>query len=108
MQRFPESVQRRLTEEGSERRLGTSRGDADDALFSALRTEDLDDVAMMFDGGAVRGNGVGSVVEENDGVGLGGVFGELLLGGGADPVGNAVRLGREGRCYGEAGENDQG
>ncbi len=83
-------------------------GDADDALPSALRTEDLYDVAMMLDGGAVGGNGVDGVFEQNDCVGFGGVFRELLLGGGADPVGYAVRLGREGRCYGEAGENDQG
>jgi hypothetical protein len=47
------------------------KGDADDALSSTLRTEDLDDVAMMLDGGAVRGNGVGCVVKENDGAGLG-------------------------------------
>jgi hypothetical protein len=57
-----------------------------------LRTEDLDDVAMMFDGGAVGGDGVGGVVEENDGIGFGGVLREFLLSGGADPVGNAVRL----------------
>jgi len=45
--------------------------DADNALYSALRTENLDDVAMMLDGGAVRGDGVSGLVEENDGAGLG-------------------------------------
>ncbi len=83
-------------------------GHGDDALLPALRPEDLNDVAIMFDRAAVGGDGVGGVFEQNDGVGLGGVFGELLLRGGADPVGNAVRFGGEGRRNGEANEKDQG
>ena len=63
-------------------------------------------MAMMLDGGAVRSDGVGGVVEENDGAGLGGVLRELLLGGGADPVGDAVRFGGEGRDCGEESEKN--
>ncbi len=48
----------------------------------------LDDMAGVLYGATVRGNCVGSVVEEHDGIGLAGVLGEFLLGGGADPVGD--------------------
>ena len=82
-------------------------GDGDDALFPALRAKDFNDVAIVFDGAAVGGDGVGGVFEQDDGLGLGGVFGELLLGGGADPVGNAVGFEREGRRCGEEGEKNQ-
>ena len=68
-------------------------GDGDDAFFPALRAEDFDDMAVVFGGAAVRGDGVGRVFEENDGVGLGGVCGELLLRGGPNPVWDAVGLG---------------
>ena len=83
-------------------------GDGDDAFLSALRAEDFDDATVVLDCAAVGGDGVGGVFEQNDGVGLGGVVGKLLLGGGADPVGNAVRLGGKGRGHGKAEENDQG
>ena len=46
-------------------------GDGDDALVPALGTEDFDDVAVVFDGAAVGGDGVGGVVEQDDGVGFG-------------------------------------
>jgi hypothetical protein len=83
-------------------------GNADDALFPSLGTEDFYDVAIVLDRAAIGGNGVGGVFEENHGVGFGRIGGKLLLGGGADPVGNAVRL--ECKCwgYGKAEEKNQG
>ncbi len=63
-------------------------GDRDDGLSPALGAEDLDDMAVVLDGAAVRGDGVSSVVEEDDCVGLVGVLGEFLLGGGANPLGD--------------------
>ena len=46
-------------------------GDGDDALFPALGAENFDDVPVVLDGAAVRGDGVGGVFEQNDGVGFG-------------------------------------
>jgi hypothetical protein len=51
---------------------------------------------------------IGGVFEQNGGVGLGRVLRELLLGGGADPIGNAVRLGRKRRDNGKAEEDNRG
>jgi hypothetical protein len=83
-------------------------GDADDSVSPALRTENLHDLAVMLDRTAVGSDGVGGVFEKNDGVGLRRVAGKLLLGGGADPIGNAIRPGGECRSYGEAEEENQG
>ena len=83
-------------------------GDGDDALVPALGPENFNHVAIVLDRAAVGGDGVGGVFEQDDGLGLGGVFGKLLLGCGADPVGNAVLLGCEGRYNGEACEKNQG
>jgi hypothetical protein len=63
-------------------------GDRDDGVFAALGTKDLDDMAMVLYGVTVRGDGVGGVIEEDNGVGLVGILGEFLLGGSADPVGD--------------------
>src|SRR5262249_38215544 len=63
---------------------------------------------MMLDGSAIGSNGVGGVVEKNDGVGFGRVLGELLLGGSANPVGNAVLLEGKSRRCGEKSEKNQG
>ena len=71
-------------------------GDFDDGLSTALRTKDLEDLAAMLYGAAVGGDGVGCVVEEDNSVRLGGVFGKFLLGGSADPVRD--RVGLEGEC----------
>ncbi len=81
-------------------------GDLNDTLLSALGPEDLDDATEVLDCAAVGGDGVGGVFEQNDRVGLGGVGGKLLLGGNADPIGNAVRLKRKGRGPGKAEENN--
>jgi hypothetical protein len=51
---------------------------------------------------------IGGVFEQNGGVGLGRVLREFLLGGGADPIGNVVRLGRKRRDNGEAEEDNRG
>ena len=67
-------------------------GDGDDAFFPSLRAEDFDDATEVLDCAAVRGDGVGGVFEENDGVGFDRELREFLLGGGANPIGNAVRL----------------
>ena len=83
-------------------------GHGDNALVPALRAEDLDDVAVMLDGAAVWCDGVGGVFEEDDGVGFGSVRRKLLLGGGADPIGNAVRFGCEGRDNGQRYKNERG
>jgi hypothetical protein len=82
-------------------------GDADDALFPALGAEDFYDVAIVLDRAAIGSDGVGGVFEENDGVGFGGIGGKLLLRGGANSIGNAVRLERKRWGYGEAEEKNQ-
>jgi hypothetical protein len=82
--------------------------DADDALLSALGPEDLDDIAIVFDCATVRSDGVGGFVEENDGVGFGGIGGEFLLRGSADPIGNTIRLERKRRSYDKTEEKTQG
>ena len=81
--------------------MSLSKGTADDALLAALRAQNFDDAAVVLDGTAVGGDGVGGVVEENDSVSLGRIGGELLGGGSANPVGNAVLPRRGGRHRGE-------
>src|ERR1700727_1938011 len=76
-------------------------GNADDALLPALRPEDLDDIAIVLDRAAVGCDGVGGFIEENDGVGLGGIDGEFLLRGGAYPIGNTIRFERDRRSCDE-------
>jgi hypothetical protein len=83
-------------------------GDADDSVSPALRTKNLNDVAVMLDRTAVGSYGVSRVFEKNDGVGLGRVVGKLLLGGSANPIGNAIRPGGKCRSYGKAEEENQG
>jgi len=83
-------------------------GNGDDALLATLRAKDFDDVAIVFDGGTVGGDGVGGVVQENDGIGLGCIGGELLRGGDSNPVGNVVLMGGRGGYREEQQENGEG
>ena len=45
-------------------------GDVDDTGVATLRAQDLDDVAAVLGGPAIGSDGVGGVIEKEDGVGI--------------------------------------
>lgn len=77
-------------------------GGEEGTVFAALGAKDFNDAADVLDFGAVGGDGVGVVVEQDDGVGAWWIGGQGLRGGGADPIGHLVFTGGVEGC-GEGG-----
>ncbi len=82
--------------EATELRVVVERNEHD-AGVSALRAEDLDDVAAVLRGSAIGRDAVGGVVQKDDGIGLERIDGKGLSSRGANPIGDAVWPGGEGR-----------
>jgi len=74
-------------------------GDGDDSLFPALGAEDFDTVRVVLDRAAVWLRCRWCLRAERRRWFRGNIRG-AFAGRGADPVGNAVRFGRKGRCNG--------